>query len=135
VYRLQAPDRLAFRTDRGVELVVIGRRQWLRTRPGAYATGEYGAGLPFLTRSWFRWTVYGRSVRLLGIRDTRGSRVAELALFDEATPAWIRLTIDVATKRVTEEEVSSKSHITRTRYRAFNQPLQIESPRGSDHGR
>ena len=134
VYRLQAPDRLAFRTDRGVELVVIDRRQWRRTRPGAYVTGEYGAGLPFLTRSWFRWTVYGRSVRLLGIRGRRGSRVAELALFDEATPAWIRLTIDMATKRVTEEEVSSKSHITRTRYRAFNQPLQIESPRGSDHG-
>jgi len=130
-YRLQAPDRMTFRTDRGVETVVIGRRQWYRTRPGPYEISEYGAGLPFLTRSWFRWSVYGRTVRLLDLRHRGRTRVAELALFDEATPAWIRLTVDLATMHVTEEETSSKSHITRTRYRAFDRALPIRTPTGA----
>ncbi len=127
-YRLRAPDRMAFRTDRGVETVVAGSRQWFRARRGAYEAGPYGAGLRFSTRSWFRWTVYGRSVRLLGVRGRGASREAELALFDEGTPAWIRLTVDLRTLRVTREQVISAGHLTRSRYRAFDRPVRIVTP-------
>ena len=134
-YRLQAPDRMTFRTDRGVQTVVIGRRQWYRTRPGPYTVSEYGAGLPFLTRSWFRWSVFGRSVRLLGVEGSGARRRAELALFDEATPAWIRLTVDLATQRVIDEESWSKSHTTRSRYRTFDRTPPIATPEDLVRGR
>lgn len=135
VYRLQAPDRMAFRTDRGVETVVAGRRQWFRARQGPYEPGAYGGGLKFSTRSWFRWSVYGRSVRLLEIRRRGRERVAELALFDEGTPAWMRLTVDLRTMRVTEDQTTSKGHFTRSRYRGFDQPVTIKIPGERGRGR
>ena len=95
-YRLAAPDRLRWRTGRGVESIVIGKRQWIRARGGPWRAGQYGSGLAFRTRSWFAWGRYARTVRLL---SERGG-TAELALMDEGTPVWFRLTVDTRTHRV-----------------------------------
>ncbi len=95
-YRLRAPDRLAWRTGRGVESVVIGRRQWIRQPGLGWRVQPYGEGLAFKTRSWFAWSRYAREVRLL----SEGGGKAVLALMDEGTPVWFRLTVDLATHRV-----------------------------------
>ncbi|MGI9096993.1 MAG: copper resistance CopC/CopD family protein [Solirubrobacteraceae bacterium] len=133
-YRLRAPDRMAYRTDGGVQTVIAGKRRWFRAGPGPWQPGQYGPGLAFRTRSWFRWSTYGRSVRLLGV-DRRGAQhVATLALFDEGTPVWFRLRVDLATKRVLADQMTSKQHFTNTRYYAFDQPLSIAVPKGADGG-
>lgn len=128
-YRLQAPDRMTFRTDRGVETVVAGSRQWFRAGPGPYTVDASGAGLPFRTRSWFRWSVFGRTVRLLGTREVDGRRVADLALYDEATPAWIRLAVNLKTHRVLSEVSVSKNHLSRSRYNAFDRATAVRLPK------
>lgn len=129
-YRLVAPDRMAFRTDRGAQGIIVGDRQWRRVQPLAWKSSEYGSGLPFATRRWFRWSTYGRTVRLLREDRRNGMRVAELALFDEGTPVWFRLTVDLATARVLREQMTTKGHFMTTRYYAFNQPLTVTSPKG-----
>jgi copper transport protein len=123
-YRLRAPDRMAWRTGRGVEGIVAGRRQWLRVRGVPWRASEYGSGLAFRTRSWFRWRVYARAVRLL----SANGRTAQLALMDEGTPVWFQLTVDLATRRVVDERMVARAHFMHTRYTDFDQPAAIEPP-------
>ena len=127
-YWLRAPDRMRYRTNSGAQTVVIARRQWLKPPEADWQRGEYGGGLRFRTRSWFRWTVYARAVRLLDIRNRGGGRVAELALMDEGTPVWFRVTVDLKTHRVLTERMATKAHFMTNRYFAFNRNLRIEAP-------
>ena len=124
-YRLRAPDRLAWVTGRGVRSVVIGKRQWM-TEPGSpWREGDYGSGLSFKTRSWFTWQQYARTVRLLGEHDG----VAEIALFDEGTPVWFRLTVDLSTHHVTAERMTARARFGETRFSGFDRAFRIEAPR------
>ena len=124
-YRLRAPDRLAWVTGRGVRSVVIGKRQWM-TEPGSpWREGDYGSGLSFKTRTWFTWQQYARTVRLLGEHDG----VAEIALFDEGTPVWFTLTVDLSTHRVTAERMTARARFSDTRFVDFGKRFPIEAPR------
>jgi len=128
VYRLRAPDRMTLTTNRGVQTVIAGKRRWFR-RPGSpWEVSSYGSGLSFRTRTWFRWTTYGRSVRLLGVRRCGGRRVADLALMDEGTPVWFRLTVALDTGRVLAEQMATKGHFMRARFHRFGQPAAIPPP-------
>lgn len=128
-YRLRAPNRLAYRTKRGVETVVIGRRQWSRTAAFPWRETESGGGLPFRTRSWFRWTSYARAVRLLELRRDRRRRFAEVALMDPGTPVWFRLRIDLGTMRVIRVRMVTGGHFTTQRFAHFNRDIAIAAPR------
>lgn len=129
VYRLRAPDRMALQTNGGVQAITAGTRQFTRAGGEPWRVGSYGSGLRFRTRTWFRWTTYGRSVRLLAVRRVGGRRLARLALMDEATPVWLRLTVDVATGRVLRLSGATKAHFARSRYGQFNRPTTIRLPR------
>ena len=123
-YRLRAPDRLAWETGRGVRSVVIGRRQWMRQPGLGWREGAYGSGLAFKTRAWFAWSRYAREVRLLSERDGR----AVLALTDEGTPVWFRLTVDLATDRVVAEQMIARARFLDTRFTDFGTRFEIEAP-------
>ncbi len=124
-YRLRAPNRLRWETRRGVESVVIGPRQWIRVPGQPWRAGQYGSGLSFKTRSWFAWTRYARTVRLLRQRGD----AAELALMDEGTPVWFRLTVDTRTHRVLAEKMTARARFGRTRFLDFGRRFDIEAPR------
>jgi hypothetical protein len=124
-YALSAPDRLAFATDRGVRTVQIGRRQWLRAPGDQWTVAPIPGGLPFRTRTWFRWTPYARTVELLGER--RG--VAELAAADPSTPVWFRLSVDERTGRVLREELVARARLIRHRFFGFNGRVSIVPPK------
>jgi len=128
VYRLRAPDRMALRTNGGVQTVISGKRRWIRTKDTPWQVSPYGSGLAFRTRTWFRWTTYGRSVRLLGVRRRNSRRIAELALMDEGTPVWVRLRVDLASGRVVGVRMATKGHFTSTLFRHFNRPTTIALP-------
>jgi hypothetical protein len=126
-YRLRSPDRLAYSTDRGVRAIQIGRRQWLRTPGQPWAVGPIPGGLPFRTRTWFRWTPYARAVRVL---RAHGGTV-ELAAADPATPVWFRLTVDRRTGRVRSEQLVARARLIRHRFFGFNDPVTIDAPRNA----
>lgn len=129
-YSLKAPDRMTFRTNGGVESVVIGPRQWLREQSEGWHVGPYGGGLPFRTRSWFTWTTYARQTYLLGHRREGGRDIAVIAMMDQGTPAWWRLYIDVQTHRVLRDQLVTYGHFSTERFSAINAPLLINAPRG-----
>jgi hypothetical protein len=128
-YRLRAPDRFAYVTNGGTESVVIGKRQWLRTRGSAWRVTRYAGGGPgFSTRGWFRWTPYAQEVRLLGVTTNHGRGLAELALMDPGTPVWLRLTVDLTTMRVVRERMIAQARYMTRRYFAFDYPVSIRVP-------
>jgi copper transport protein len=128
-YRLQAPNRFAYRTSDGARSAVIGTHQWSKAPHSAWGERRFGGGGPgFTTRSWFRWTIYAQSVRLLGSASQGDTRVARLALMDPGTPVWYRLTIDLATHRVVAVRMIADGHFMSQRYHAFNEPLRILAP-------
>ena len=136
-YRIQAPDRMAWSTARGIETVVIGDRQWRRA-PGlgpGWQEGSYGGGLAFRTRTWFRWTPFARSIRLLGVERVDGRRLARLALFDEGTPVWMRIDVDLETYRVLRVRSLTPSTFTTTTLSDFDEPLDIVAPEEAPDGR
>ena len=134
-YRLRAPDRLAYRTGGRAEAVTIGADQWSRVDGLPWRKERFGGGGPaFRTRGWFRWISYARAVRLLGVRREGGRRVAELALIDQATPVWFRLTIDLATKHVLRARMIAGGHFMTQRFSGFDRPVRIEPPVTSDVG-
>lgn len=128
VYRLRAPDRFAFTTGGGVESVVIGDRQWLHTSQSPWQQTQFGSGIPFSLRQWFRWTVFAPHIRLLARRERGGRPVVDLALMDPATPAWIRMSVDERSGRVLRETVISQKHTTTSTYSAYDRPVSIEAP-------
>src|SRR5207247_2345195 len=67
-YRLRAPDRVAYRTAASAQSVQIGAHEWVRVGRGPWTRTPVAGGLPFRTRSWFRWTPYARAVALLDQR-------------------------------------------------------------------
>jgi hypothetical protein len=80
----------------------------------------------FRFRGWFRWTAYARTARLLGERDG----VAEVALFDEATPAWYRLRIDTGRLYVLQSRAVAPARFITERFSDFGRPVRIEPPAG-----
>jgi len=129
-YRVRAPDRLAFATDRGYENVTIGRRQWMRTRSTPWTRMAGDGAEPFSVARWFRWVNDATSVRRLRRTRQGGRAMTELALMEPGTPLWSRLLIDDRTGRVVRERMITKAHFMTSRYTSFNDPLRIEAPRG-----
>jgi hypothetical protein len=131
-YLLKAPDRAAWITNRQAASVIVGFNEWSRPTTGdPWRRDRYGGGgPPFRTASWFRWTPYAQSTRLLGVRVVNGRRVAQVALMDPGTPVWFRLQIDMKTFRVSDVRMIADGHFMHQHYYAFNRPLKIEPPRG-----
>ncbi|HEY8866185.1 MAG TPA: hypothetical protein VIM22_04570, partial [Solirubrobacteraceae bacterium] len=117
-----------------VETIEIGATQWAHTRGLPFTRTLVPGGLPFRTRSWFRWTPYARSMQLLGRRREGRGTVAELALFDPGTPVWFRLLIDERSGRVLREQLVARSRFTSNRYHGFDAPVSIRPPRVSIDG-
>jgi hypothetical protein len=132
-YRLEAPNRFAYRTSGAAESIVIGRRQWFRSGGPLFERQAFGGGGPgFRTRSWFRWTSYARFVWLLRSESSGRQRLLHLALMDEATPVWYRLWLDPATMRVVRVRMIAEGHFMTQRFHSFNEPLRIEPPAEAD---
>ncbi len=135
-YRLRAPNRFAYRTNVGSAAITIGERSWdrvsgtlIRGAAHPWKRSRYAGGGPsFTTRSWFRWTPYAQALRLLGIHRQQGRRIAEIALYDQGTPVWWRLWIDLGSMRALHGRLIAQGHYMTQRYYDFNGALRIVPP-------
>jgi len=141
-FRLQAPNRFAYRTNVGSEAITIGKRSWdkievngtsIRGAAHPWKRSSYsGGGPPFTTHTWFRFTPYAQSVRLLGLRREHGQQIADIALYDQGTPTWWRLRMDLGSMRVPRARLIAQGHFMTEHYYDFNRPMTIVPPAG--HG-
>jgi copper transport protein len=135
-YELRAPDRMAYRTNVGGRAIIIGKREWSRTSAGTgWQLGHFrGSGPPFQTLTWFAWTPYAESVRLLDISDHGGRRVAEIGLYEPGAPTWWRLWIDLSSRGVRASRLIAQGHFMRQRYYDLNGPVTISPPQAGHEG-
>ena len=59
---------------------------------------------------------------------SEGGGRAVLALTDEGTPVWFRLTVDLATDRVVAEQMTARARFLDTRFTDFGRRFRIEAP-------
>lgn len=117
-WEAQVPGRMRV-TGAGFRFVIVGTSRW-DYRAGRWERSPHpGVDLPT-----YMWDGAGNA-RVLG----RAGGTVVLSVFDrEPRPAWFRLTVD-AGNRVVDAEMLSPSHFMRQRFRDFDAPLRIESPR------
>lgn len=131
-YVLGGPDRLDASSDSGVRRIEIGERGWLKVRSQPWRVSP--PAVPFSVRTWFRWTPFAQAIQLLGERQDRGRRVAEVAFFDPGTPGWQRLVIDLRTSRVLRGVTLTRAHFITQRFHAFGKPVRISAPTDVSRG-
>jgi copper transport protein len=128
-YVLRAPNRFAYRNSAGWEAVIVGARRWSREGNGPWEAGPFGAGDPFRSSDFFRWTPYASVARLIGVRREEDRRVAVVATMNgSAPPIWFRLRIDLGSMRTLADAMTTSGHFMERRYFAFNRPVVIEPP-------
>jgi copper transport protein len=135
-YELRAPDRMAYRTSLGGRAIIIGKREWRRTTSDLpWELSRFrGSGPPFQTQTWFAWTPYAESVRLLGISRTGSRRVADVALYEPGAPVWWRLRIELSSMRAKSSHLIAQGHFMTQRYYDFNRPVAISPPSTGHRG-
>ena len=119
-YEVQAPDRLAFRTESGFRTVIVGKKRW-DLRDGRWDRTPF----PGLTiKEVLMWFQAGNA-RVVGTENG----VTELAAFGlKPVPAWFRLGVEPS-GRVVEAEMIAPSHFMDHRYSDFDGDVSIEAPR------
>lgn len=121
VYRLEAPNRMAYDIAGGPDAVVIGGFRWDRDRPGR--PWKRSAQEPLRQPEPF-WASDPRlNAHALG--DNRYS------FYDPKLPAWFVLTVDPQTDRLVQLRMTAQAHFMRHRYSGFNRPLTIVPPRST----
>ena len=123
----QAPNRARYESPTSAS-VIIGRRMWIRADEILGWQQAPRADVEFRVRDGFRWTVFEETVRLLGVAEKDGRRVAELALLDWGYPVWYRLTVDVDSDFALHAQLTTPENRIEDRYFDFDAPLEIEPP-------
>jgi copper transport protein len=123
-WRLQAPDRLAYRTSSGLRAVVIGTKRWDKTRSGPWersAQSRLHQPAPWWGPRWI-------DARAIGWTTVGGRRARMVSFFDPQLPAWFEVALDPKTALPVELKMTAGAHFMRHRYRDFNRPLGIRPP-------
>ncbi len=121
-FEVQAPNRLAFRTDDGFRSIIIGTNRW-DLRNGRWERSAF-PGLRVPTYMWDG----AHNPRLLGTTRFRGRPVQILSVYDrDPVPAWFRLLVDPQ-GRVLDARMIAPSHFMQQRFRDFNGSIAIRPP-------
>jgi putative copper export protein len=120
-YRVQAPNRLAYKIRNGPQAVIIGGTRWDRLPGGRWQRSQ----LESLREPEPFWgSDPMRNARLL----SRG----RASFYDPRLPAWFELTFDPKTGRLLRLKMTATAHFMRHRYSDFDAPLRVVAPSAQD---
>ncbi|HKP17955.1 MAG TPA: hypothetical protein VJT84_05700, partial [Gaiellaceae bacterium] len=126
-YRVQAPNRLAYRIVGGPEAVIIGGTRWDRNPPPN--RWERSEQEPLREPEPFWGTDPVRNARLLGPGRIDGRPVLNASFYDPRLPAWFELSVDPRTHRLLALRMTAQAHFMRHSYVDFDAPFRIVPPR------
>jgi copper transport protein len=127
-YRVQAPNRLAYRIPGGPQAVIIGGTRWDRLPGGRWERSEQE---PLAQPEPFWGADPVRNARLLGKGRIGGRPVWLASFYDPKLPAWFVLSIDPRTSRLLALRMTAQAHFMQHRYSGFDRPLEIVPPRST----
>jgi copper transport protein len=113
-FEVAAPNKLAYRSPKGVAGIVIGARRWDRARAGAPWVESPQTPIDPMQPYWGNPT----NVHLLAPNV--------LTFLDRSVPAWFRVTLDGV--RPTRVEMTAAAHFMVDRYAGFDVPVTISPP-------
>jgi copper transport protein len=116
-YRVEAPNRLAYKVVHGPEAVIIGGTRWDRLPGGRWERSELE---PLTEPEPFWGPDPMRNARLLS--------PGHASFYDPRLPAWFELTFDPKTARLLALKMTAQAHFMRHRYSGFDRPLRIVPP-------
>jgi copper transport protein len=125
-YRVQAPNRLAYRIVGGAQAVIIGGTRWDRLPGGKWVRSDQD---PLDQPEPFWGSDPVHNARLIGTGDVGGRPVLIASFYDPKLPAWFELSIDRSTSRLLALRMTAQAHFMRHRYSGFDAPLRIVPPR------
>jgi hypothetical protein len=132
-FLLRAPDAMSATVSGYAQRqVTIGPTQWSYSRGVGWVTGQYDDGQagPFSTDSLFTWRNDTQSAQILS--DTGGAvPLTTVALMNPKLPAWIRLTVQTRTGRVTRATMVTQGKFTSDRFYDFGRIPAITPPKTS----
>jgi hypothetical protein len=127
LWRLEAPDKLAYTISGGAQGIQVGARRWDRADDGATWTPSQSTRLPQPSPQWESVT----NARILGRTTVRGRPAVDVAFFDAQIPAWFRVKLDPKTAWTLDMQMTAPAHFMHDQYRGFNTPAQIAPPPSS----
>jgi hypothetical protein len=124
VWKIVAPDRIAYHTRDSGDAVIIGARRWDRS-PGR-STWTESTQLP--VRQPVPDWVGAVDARLLGTVRVRGRPARRVSFFDPGTPGWFTILVEQGTLHTVDVRMIATAHFMHDRYGPFDAPIRIVPP-------
>jgi hypothetical protein len=121
LWRLEAPDRLAYQNPGGAEGQVIGNRRWDRSTPDAAWRESAQTQLPQPATQWNQIA----NVNVIAA----DAQTKTITFVDPTTPAYFEVVVDVHTLLPRSVSMTAAAHFMVDRYIRFNAPRAIYPPR------
>lgn len=125
IWKLEAPDRLAYTIDNGVAGVVVGPRRWDKSSPKARWIESSQFRLHVMQPAWGSEAV---NAHLLGSGAVHGRPAWHVSFANPQIPAFFDAWIDEANARTLELDMTASAHFMHHDYLRFNAPLAIRPP-------
>jgi copper transport protein len=125
LYRMVAPNRLAYRNLGGGESVIIGDTRWDRRPGGDWVKSKQ---FPPIRQPQPFWPPNVTSASVLRTTTLRGRDVVVVSFVDPATPSWFTIWVDRETFRPLQLDMVAAAHFMRDRDGPFNAPMSIDAP-------
>jgi hypothetical protein len=124
VWRIQAPDRVAYQVADGWGGIVVGDKRWDRAPRAKRWVESPQTPITQPTPAWVHIT----DAHVLGTSAVAGRPVWLVSFFDPVTPAWFKVAVDRSTYRTLESHMITTAHFMDDRYSAFNRTRPISPP-------
>jgi hypothetical protein len=124
LWRIGAPDRVAYRVRGGYAGIVIGGKRWDKAPGGHWVESVQSAPLTQPVPTWNSVA----NAHLLGSGTVDGRPVWIVSFFDRTIPAWFTVSIEKSTMRTLNAEMMATSHFMHDAYGAFNRTRPISPP-------
>jgi hypothetical protein len=124
VWRIGAPDRVAYRVQGGYAGIVIGGQRWDKAPGGRWVESVQSAPLTQPVPTWDSVA----NAHLLGSGTVGGRPVWIVSFFDRTIPAWFTVSIEKSTMRTLNAEMMATAHFMHDAYGAFNRTRPISPP-------
>lgn len=122
-WRVQAPDRLAYRILGGGSAVVIAGRRWDRDHGGSWRESSQQP-LRQPRPPWARVT----NAHVVDTIRTPTGRALVVTFFDPQTPGWFEARVDSRTHRIFDLRMVATAHFMHDRLHSFNTTPPIRPP-------
>ena len=124
LWRIGAPDRVAYQVLGGYAGIVIGDRRWDKAPGGRWVESVQSAPLTQPVPSWTSVA----NAHVLGSGSVRGRPVQIASFFDPTIPAWFEVAIQKSTLRTLNVQMMATAHFMHDAYGSFNRARPITPP-------